>query len=151
MIVTRSKGMTMAIRIFSILVIPVLILFEIASIDFIIKSKDYSEMTQWIFFFLLFFMILILNLLLTIKAYIRNPTVLKTDGDKLIIYLGYRTMYISISSIEKFSYREFRGFTSVNIKLKGKRIKRYSHFCNSIELDNLMKVLKSRNKRIILK
>lgn len=89
MIVKRTKGMTLAIRIFSILVIPVLILFAIASIDYIIKSKDHSEMTQWIFFFLLFFMILILNLLLTIKAYKRNPTVLKIDGDKLIIYLGY--------------------------------------------------------------
>jgi len=145
MFVTRSKVMTVAIRILSILVIPVLVLIIIASTDYLIKSTNYSEMIQWIFSFLLFFMILILNLLLTIKAYKRNPTVLKTDGDKLIIYLGYRTVYISISSIEKFGYREFRGFTSINIKLKGKRIKRYSHFCNSDELDAFMSRLKAMN------
>jgi|SRR5690606_12219493 len=150
MFVTRAKGMTVAIRIFSIFVISVFALLVISSINYLVISNNYIEMIKGIFALLLFFLILIVNLQLTIKAYKRNPTVLKTDGDKLIIYLGYRTVYISISSIEKFGYREFRGFTSINIKLKGKRIKRYSHFCNSDELDAFMSRLKAMNRKIII-
>jgi len=88
MVVTRSKGMTLAIRILSLLVLPVFTLIIIASIDFIISSKNSVEMTKWIFasvFFLLFF---IVNMHLTIKAYKRNPTVLKIDRDKLLLYLS---------------------------------------------------------------
>ena len=148
MFVTRSKGMTVAIRIFSIFVISVFILLVISSINYLINSNNYIEMIQGIFALLLFLLILIVNLLLTIKAYKRNPTVLKTDGDKLIIFLGYRTVNISISSIEKLGYSEYRGFTAINIKLKGKRIKRYTHFCKSDELDTFMSRLKTMNRKI---
>jgi hypothetical protein len=95
MVVTRSKGMTFSIRILSLLVLPVFTLIIIASIDFIISSKNSAEMTQWIFVSSLFLFILIVNLLLTIKAYKRNPTVLKAQGDKLVVYLGYRTLTFS--------------------------------------------------------
>ena len=75
MFVTRSKGMTVAIRIFSIFVISVFILLVISSINYLINSNNYIEMIQGIFALLLFLLILIVNLLLTIKAYKRNPTV----------------------------------------------------------------------------
>ena len=108
MVVTRSKGMTLAIRILSFLVIPVFTLIIIASIDFIISSKNSVEMTQWIFASVFFLFIFIVNIHLTIKAYKRNPTVLKIDGDKLLIYLGCKTLSFPISSIERFGYNEYR-------------------------------------------
>lgn len=148
MVVTRSKGMTLAIRILSLLVLPVFTLIIIATIDFIIKSKNSVEMTQWIFASVFFLLIFIVNIHLTIKAYKRNPTVLKIDGDKLLLYLGYKTLSFSISSIEKFGYNEYRGFTAITIKLKGKRKRRYSHFCKSDEFDQFMSGLKIINRKI---
>ncbi len=148
MVVTRSKGMTISIRIFSLLVLPVFTLIIIAAIDFIINSKNTLEKTQWIFATLFFQFIFIVNLNLTIKAYKCNPTVLKADADKLIVYLGYKTLTFPISSLEGFAYREYRGFTAITIKLKGKRKRRYSHFCKSDELNQFMSGLKVINRKI---
>jgi phosphoglycerol transferase MdoB-like AlkP superfamily enzyme len=150
MVVSRSRGMTLAIRILSLLVLPVFTLIIIASVDFISNSKNFAEMTLWIFVSLLFFFILIVNLLLTIKAYNRNPTVLKADGDRLVIYLGYKILTFSISAIERFGYNEYRGFTAITIKLKGKRTRRYSHFCKSDELDQFMSRLIIINIKMII-
>jgi hypothetical protein len=85
---------------------------------------------------------------LTIKAYKRNPTVLKIDRDKLLLYLGYKTLSFSISAIERFGYNEYRGFTAITIKLNGKRTRRYSHFCKSNELDQFISGLKIINRKI---
>lgn len=148
MVVSRSRGMTLAIRILSLLVLPVFTLIIIATIDFIIRSKNSVEMTQWIFASVFFLLIFIVNIHLTIKAYKRNPTVLKIDGDKLLLYLGYKTLSFSISSIEKFGYNEYRGFTAITIKLKGMKKRRYSHFCKSDELDQFMSRLKVINRKI---
>lgn len=148
MVVTRSKGMTLSIRILSLLVIPVFTMIIIATIDFIINAKNSAEKTQWIFAFMFFLSIFIVNIHLTIKAYKRNPTVLKIDGDELLLYLGYKTLFFSISSIEKFCYSEYRGFTAITIKLKGKRKRRYSHFCKTDELDQFMSRLKVINRKI---
>lgn len=148
MVVSRSKGMTVAIRILSLLVIPVFTLIIIASIDFIISSKNSVEMTQWILASVFFLFIFIVNIHLTIKAYKRNPTVLIIDGDKLLLYLGCKTLSFPISSIERFGYNEYRGFTAIAIKLKGKRKRRYSHFCKSDELDQFMSRLKVLNRKI---
>lgn len=148
MVVTRSKGMTLAIRILSLLVIPVFTMIIIASIDFIFSSRNSVEVTQWIFATVFFLFIFIVNIHITIKAYKRNPTVLKIDRDKLLMYLGYKTLSFSISSIEKFGYSEYRGFTAITIKLKGKRKRRYSHFCKSDELDQFMSRLKVINRKI---
>lgn len=150
MVVTRSKGMTLSIRIFGLPVLSIFTLLIIATIDFIINAKYSAEMTQWIFAFLLFLLIFLVNLHLTIKAFKRNPTVLKIDGDELLLYLGYKTLFFSISSIEKFCYSEYRGFTAITIKLKGKRKRRYSHFCKTDELDQFMLGLKVINRKIII-
>lgn len=148
MVVTRSKGMTLAIRILSLLVLPVFTLIIIATVDFMFNSTNPTEMIKWILASVFFLLIFIVNLHLTIKAYKRNPTVLKIDGDKLLLYLGYKTLSFSISSIEKFGYSEYRGFTAITIKLKGKRKRRYSHFCKSDELDQFMSRLKVINRKM---
>src|SRR5690554_341495 len=132
MVVTKSKGPTIAIKILSIFMIPFSLFMIVACVIMLFTTNTIEETIAAIIFLLLFTPTLWLFLSLVSKAYKRNQNAVMIEGHEIVIDLGYRVIRFPISAIEYFSHTNHRGITVIKIKIRGKRKKRLLNLCNQV-------------------
>ena len=144
MVVTKSKGTRIAVKILSMFMIPFSLFMIVGCFIMLFTTKTIEETIAAIVFLLLFIPVIFIFLSLAPKAYKRNQNALMIESHEIVIDLGYRVLRFPISAIESFSHSYNREITIIKIKVRGKRTKRLIHLCNYEEMNRFDRYINSR-------